>query len=210
MGLALGNRLIPQGRASKHALCLSTNLAESISQIPNFPNDPSPHGPAQFGKFGNWEMLRGTCFPTSQMTQPIWTSTVWEIWKWAKGTYFPSQFPNFPHDSSIFQHIWFSTMWEVGKWLQLHISQFPKRPQPRWASTIGKSLQLHTSQFPKFPKDRSPVGPALFGKLGNRYSYILPNFPNSQKTAAQMGQHYSGNWAIVTGTYFPLSQKTPA
>ena len=75
---------------------------------------------------------------------------------------------------------------------------------------FGKWLEVHISQFPNFPKDPSPSGSALFGKLGNGYRYILPTFPISQKTPAQMGQHDLGNWEMAGGTDFPISQKIPA
>ena len=54
------------------------------SQFPNFPNNPSPDGPALFGKLGNREMAGGTDFPISEFpkrSQPFWLSTIWEIGK---------------------------------------------------------------------------------------------------------------------------------
>ena len=96
------------------------------SRFPNFPKDISPFGSALFGKLGNWEICRGMYFPISQFPkryQPIWLSTIWEIWK---------------------------------------------------------SVEVCTSQFPNFPKDLSPSGSALLGKVGN--------------------------WEMITGTYFPISQ----
>ena len=107
---------------------------------------------------GNWEMARGTYFPISQFPkrpQPRWASTIWEIGKLGNG--YRYIFPNFPNDPAhLAQH--YLGNWEIGKWLQVHMSQFPKRPQPIWLSTIwgiGKWLEVHTSQFPNFPKDPS-------------------------------------------------------
>ena len=174
--------------AGKHTLCLQTNLAQSISNIPNFPKDPSPSGLALFGKLGS------------------------------------------------------------GKWLEVHISQFPNRPQPIWLSTqmipaqmaqdyfgnweIGKWLEVQISQINNFPKDPSPSRSALFGKMGNGYRYILPNspfpkrpqpvwlsivceiwkqakdtdFPISQMIPAQMAQDYFGNWEIGKWLEVQISQ----
>ena len=112
-----------------------------------------------------------------------------------------SQFPNVPKDTSPDGPTRFGKLrnWEMAGGTDFPISQFPKRPQPIWLSTIwevGRWLQVHTSQFPNFPKKTSPSGSARFGKLGNGYRYILPNFQISQKTPAQMGQHDLGNWEI--------------
>ena len=100
-----------------------------ISQFPNFPNRAEPDGLRSFGKLGNLYL------------QP---------------------FPNFPKKISahLAQHDLGN--WEIGKWVQVHTSQFPKRSQPIWLSTIWE-----------------------IWKLGNGYRYILPNFPISQKTPAR-------------------------
>ena len=71
---------------------------------------------------------------------------------------------------------------------------------------LQTNLAQSISQFPNVPKDTSPSGSALFGKLGDGYRYILPNFPISQKNPAHLAQHYLGNWEMVTGTYFPISK----
>ena len=181
---------MPQGRVYKHTFCLSTNLAQSISQIPNFPKDPSPDGPARFGKLGNWEMAGGTDFPISQRISAHLAQHDlgnWEIGKCLQVR--TSQFPNFPKDTSPDGPARFGKLgnWEMLTGTDFQISQFPKRSQPIWLSTIWE-----------------------IGKLGNGYRYILPNFPISQKTQAQMGQHDLGNWEMLTGTYFPISQKISA
>ena len=148
----------------------------------------------EIGKLGNGWRYR---FPNSQFpkrSQPIWLSTIWEIGKWLQvhtsqfpksqktpaqmaqhdlgnwemvtGTYFPIS----PKDTSPDGPARFGKLgnWEMAGGTDFPISQFPKRSQPIWLSTIweiGKWLQVHTSQFP-------------------------------QKTPAQMGQHDSGNWEI--------------
>ena len=175
---------MPQGRVCKYALCLQPNLARSISEIPDFPNDPSPCDQTRFGKLENWE-----------------TGTWLEV--------HISQFPNFPKEG---QHDLGN--WEIGKWPEVHISQFPSFPNdpspcgPVLFGKFGNGLEIHISQFlisqmipahlaqhylgnwemvtstyfpiSQFPTKKSPNGSALSGKLGNRYRYILPNFPISQ------------------------------
>ena len=124
---------------------------------------------------GNWEMVTGTYFPISQFPkrpQPIWLSTIWEIGKWEMATGTLYILPNFPTSQKISAHLaqHYLGHWEIGKWLQVHTSQFPKRSQPRWPSTIwelGKSVEVYTSQFPK-------------------------------KVPAQMAQNYLGNWELST------------
>ena len=65
--------------------------------------------------------------------------------------------------------------------------------------------------LPNFPNDPSPPGSALFGTFGNDYRYILPNFPISQKTTAQLVQHFLGNWEtgkwLQVHTGLPISKR---
>ena len=194
-------------------------------------------------EIGKWLEVHFPNFPTKQ---PIWLSTIWEIGTWLQVHTFqfpnfpkdPSPsglalfgklgkryiFPNFPKSpAQMGQHDLGN--WEIGKWLEVHISQFPNFPKKTPAQMgqhdlrnweIGKWLEVHIFQFPNFPKDTSPDGPARFEKLGNGLRYIFPNFPISQKTPAQMGQHDLGNWEIgkwleVHIFQFPnFPKKTPA
>ena len=98
----------------------------------------------------------------------------WEIGKLEK--IYRYVLPNFPTVLSPSGSALFGKLgnWEMITGTYFPISQFPKRPQPRWASTIWE-----------------------IGKLGNGLRYILPNFPISQKTPAQMGQHDLGNWEMA-------------
>ena len=60
--------------------------------------------------------------------------------------------------------------WEIGKSIEIYISQFPKRSQPIWFSTISEIGKLGNDYryiFPNFPNNPSPDGPALFRKLGS-------------------------------------------
>ena len=95
------------------------------------------------------------------------------------------RFPNFPISQKISAHLaqHYLGNWEICRGTYFPISQFPKRHQPRWASTIWE-----------------------IGKLGNGLRYRFPDFPISQKISAHLAQHYLGNWEVVTGTYFPISQ----
>ena len=153
-------------------------------------------------------MVTGTYFPISQFPkrrQPRWASTIWEIgklgsgWRYILPNFPNSQFPKRP------QPMWLSTIWEIGKWLQVHTSQFPNFPNDPSPSGLalfgklrnGKWLEVHTSQFPNFPKDLSPSGSALFGKFGNWEMITGTYFPISQIIPAQMGQHDLGNWEIA-------------
>ena len=97
----------------------------------------------------------------------------------------PNPFPNFPLSrktpAQMGQHELGN--WEIGKWLEVQISQFPKRSQPIWLSTIWE-----------------------IGKFGNGWRYRFPNFPSSQKTPAQMGQHDLRNWEIGKWLEVQISQ----
>ena len=161
---------MPQGRVYKHTLCLYANLAQSISQVPNFPKDPSPSGLALFWKIGKWKWLEVHISQFPKRRQPIWLSTIWEVWKQAKDTDFPvSQMIPAQMTQDYLGN------WEIGKWLEVQISQFPN-----------------------FPDGPSPDGSGLFGKLGNWEMAGGTYFPISQKTPAQMAQHYLGNWEPLT------------
>ena len=115
-------------------------------------------------------------FPNSQFPkrpQPIWLSTIWEIWKLGNGWRYI--LPNFPISqktpAQMGQHDLGN--WEIAGGTDFPISQFPKRSQPIWLSTIWE-----------------------IGKLGNLSRYVLPNFPISQKISAHLAQHDLGNWEI--------------
>ena len=156
-------------------------LEVQISQFPNFPKDLSPSGSARFGKLGNGYRYILPNFPKRH--QPRWASTIWEIGKLENGLRY--RFPNFPISQKISAHLAQHDLgnWEMVTGTYFPISQFPKRPQPRWDSTIWE-----------------------IGKLGNGWRYRFPNFPISQKISAHLAQHDLGNWEMVTGTYFPISQ----
>ena len=184
-------------------------LEVQISQFRNFPKDLSPSGSALFGKLGSGYRYILPNFPISQKTpaqmgQHDWGN--WEIGIWPE-----LQISQFPKRS---QPIWLSTIWEIGKSVEVHTSQFPNfpnNPSPDGPALFGKLgngkwLEVQISQFRNFPKDLSPSGSALFGKLGSGYRYILPNFPISQKTPAQMGQHDWGNWEIGIWPEVQISQ----
>ena len=193
-----------------------------MSQIPNFPNDPSPCGQARFGKLGVCQMARGSYCPISKMTPTHMAQHDlgnWEIGNWL-GVLVSQMTP---------AHV--AALGKFGSLLKIHISQFPSFPNDRSPSgallgKLGNGYRYILPNFPfsMFPKDHSPDGPALFGKLengyryillniprdpspdgpaqfeklGNSYRYIFPNFPISQKTPAQMSQHYLGNWEPST------------
>ena len=182
----------------------------SPNLFPSFPKDPSPYGPARFGKLGNGKRYMFRNFPNfpndPSPSDPLLFGTFGNGYRYI--------LPNFPNNPSpdgpaqfwklgngsryilpisqktpaqMGQH--FLGNWEMSTGTCFPISQFPKRSQPIWLSTIWE-----------------------IGKLGNEYRYQvhLPNFPISQKTRAQMAQHYLGNWEMSTGTCFPISQKISA
>ena len=89
------------------------------------------------------------------------------------------------------------------------ISQFPKRHQRRWASTIWEIGKLGNGwryRFPNFPEDLSPSGSARFGKLGNWEMAGGTDFPISQKISAHQAQHDLGNWEIGKWLEVQISQ----
>ena len=135
-------------------------------------------------------MSGGTDFPISQFpkrSQPIWLSTIWEIGKLGNGWRY--RFPNFPKDPSPSGPARFGKLgnWEMSGGTDFPISQFPKRSQPIWLSTIWE-----------------------IGKLGNGWRYRFPNFPISQKISAHLAQHDLGNWEVCRGMYFPISLNNPS
>ena len=159
----------PQPRWASTIWEIGKWLQVHTSQFPNFPKDPSPDGPARFGKLGNWEMAGGTDFPISQKTP-----------------------------THLAQH--YLGNCEIGKSVEVCTSQFPKIPQPRWASTIWEIGKLGNGwryRFPNFPKDPNPSGSALFGKLGNCEICRGMYFPISQFPKRPQPRWASTIWEIA-------------
>ena len=164
-------------------------------RFPNFPI--SQKTPAHLAQhyLGNWEMITGTHFPISQFPkrhQPRSASTIWESGKLGNGLRY--RFPNFPISQKISAHLaqHYLRNWDMITGTHFPISQFPKRHQPRSASTIWES-----------------------GKLGNGLRYRFPNFPISQKISAHLAQHYLGNleigkWLEVQISQFPNFPNNPS
>ena len=165
-------------------------------------------------------MARGTDFQISKFpkkNQPIWLSTMCEIWKQAKDT---DLFPDFPDDPSPDGSGLFGKLgnWDMARGTDFQISQFPTRPQPRWLSTIweiGKWLQVHTSKLSNFPEDPSPDGPARFGKLGNwemagGTDFQISKFPKRPQLIWLSTIWEIGKWLQVHTSKFPNFPKDPS
>ena len=143
---------------------------------------------------GNWEVARGTYLPISQISQ-MTPAHLTHYYLGVTGTYFPiSQIipaqmaqhhkgnwelgngyryilPNFPISqktpAQMGQHYLGKLGMSTGTYFPT--SQFPKRSQPIWLSTIWETGKLGNEYryiLPNLPNNPSPDGPALFGKLG--------------------------------------------
>ena len=126
-----------------------------------------------------------------------------DLGNWEIGKYIPlqiSQFPNFPNRA---EPDGLRSFGKLGNWEICTLQPFPfpisqiVLSQMGWLRSFRKlgNWEVHTST--DFPISQWAEIFWDTGKLGNLYLQPFPNFPISQKTPAQMGQHDLGNWEMA-------------